>query len=336
MNRGRVEAVVVGAGLMGRWHAHAIRRTGAVVAGVADVDAGRAGALAAGFGGTRVFGSLDAALDALDPDIVHICTPPESHVPLVHTALTARCHVLAEKPLAATAEETHDLLTLAGEVGRLLVPVHQFGWQRGALQLLDRLGSLGPILHLEAAAASAGAAGGSRGAADVVATDILPHFLALTRRFLGVPLADRPWSVVRPRAGEWRAIVSVGPLSVAYLVSMAARPTYTELRLLGERGSARLDLFHGFAVFEGGTVSQSAKVVRPFGVAARTLLAASVNLAHRVVLREPAYPGLTELVRRVHLAAMGSEANPIPPEETLDLARARDQLVALAAGTGEV
>lgn len=331
----QVRAVVVGAGLMGTWHAHAIRRTGAMVAGVVDLNSARVDALTARHRGARPFGRLDDALKALAPDIVHVCTPLESHVSLVRAALAARCHVLAEKPLTATARETQDLLKLADEVGRMLIPVHQFSWQRGALQLANRLPTLGPLVHLEASAASAGATGGSA-AADAVAADILPHFLALTRRFLRGPLADRPWSVVRPRTGEWRAMVSVGPISVGYLVSMAARPTYTELRLLGERGSARLDLFHGFAVFEGGPVSRSAKVARPFGMAARTVLAASGNLAHRVVLREPAYPGLTELVRRVHLAATGCGENPIPPEEILDIACARDQLVALAARTGEV
>jgi hypothetical protein len=212
----------------------------------------------------------------------------------------------------------------------MLLPVHQFVWQRGALQLANRLPTLGPILHLEASAASAGAAGGSAAAADSVAADILPHFLALTRRFLGVPLADQRWTVEKPRGGEWRVMARCGTVTIHFLVSMAARPTFAELRLLGERGSARLDLFHGFGIFEGGTVSRAAKAVRPFGVATRSLLAASGNLARRVLSWEPAYPGLTELIRRVHLAVQTNGENPVPPEETIDIARARDQLITMA------
>jgi predicted dehydrogenase len=327
----RVNAVVVGAGLMGRWHAHAIRRTGAVVTGVVDVDSARAGALAARYRNARPFGGLDDALKVLAPDIVHVCTPLESHVALVRGALEAGCHVLAEKPLAPTADQTCDLLGLAATVGRFLVPVHQFPWQEGSLALVRRLPALGPIVHLEISTASAGASGAVKESTDAIAADILPHFLALTRRLLGVPLAEQRWTVEKPRMGEWRVTGRCGVVPVHFLVSMAARPTFAELRLLAERGSARLDLFHGFAVFEGGAVSRSSKVTRPLRTATQSLVAASSNLINRAVRREPAYPGLISLVRQFYLAVGGRTGSPISPEETLDIARTRDVLIALSA-----
>ena len=331
MARERMEAIVVGAGLMGGWHAHAIVGTGGVIAGVVDSDSARAAALAARYRGARSFTQLEMALGTVSPDIVHICTPLESHGSLVRAALRAGCHVLAEKPLAQTADETRDLLAEAQGAGRLLVPVHQFPFQRGALALIGRLASLGPVIHLEVGTASAGAAGASPAGADAVAAEILPHFLALTRRILGVQLAVQPWSVTRPRAGEWRVTARCGAVSVSYVVSMSARPTFAELRVLGEHSSARLDLFHGFAVFESGAVSRSAKMMRPFKVAGRSLVTASSNLARRALSGEPAYPGLKELVRRVYAAARGDGENPIPFEETLDIAVARDRLIAFGA-----
>jgi predicted dehydrogenase len=327
-----VRALVAGAGLMGTWHAHAIRRSGATLAGVVDVDPVRASTLAARYGRARPFERLNEALKALRPDIVHVCTPLDSHAPLARAALEAGCHVIVEKPLTATAPETQELLMLAAETQRLLVPVHQFIWQRGALQVADRLPVIGPILHLEIGAASAGASAGPEAAADAVTADILPHFLALTRRFLGVALAEQRWSVEKPRPGEWSVTGRCGTVLVHYLLSMAARPTFAELRLLGSQGSARLDLFHGFALMERGAVSRGAKIARPFGVASQSLLAAAGNLARRAVERELAYPGLTELIRRVHQAASGTARNPIPPEETLDVARTRDVLVELSLG----
>lgn len=328
--RGRAEGLVVGAGLMGRWHAHAIRRAGGVVAGVVDLDTGRANALAARFPGSRPFPRLEAALGSLRADIVHVCTPSASHGPLVRTALAAHRHVLVEKPLAPTAAETSELLAAAASVERLLIPVHQFAFQRGVLRLMECRPLLGPILHIQVACASAGAEGKPESIADAVAADILPHFLGLSRGLLGVPLAEQRWSVVRPRPGEWRATGNCGGVSIQYLVSMAARPRFAELWVLGERASARADLFHGFAVLEKGRISRSSKVSRPFRLAADSLIAASRNLVQRAVLREPAYPGLTELVRRVHLAVSGRGASPIPPAETLDIAETRDRLMALA------
>jgi predicted dehydrogenase len=302
-----------------------------VVAGVVDADPARAAVLAAQHPGARSFGHLGAALEALMPGSVHICTPLESHVALVRGALEAGCHVLAEKPLAPTADQTRDLLALAGTVGRFLVPVHQFTWQQGSLALVGRLPALGPIVHLDIGTASAGASGAGKESADAIAADILPHFLALTRLLLGAPLAEQRWTVEKPRLGEWRVTGRCGVVPVHFLVSMAARPTFAELRLLGERGSARLDLFHGFAVFEGGAVSRSSKVTRPFRTAARSLVAASRNLLGRAIRREPAYPGLIPLVRQFYLAVEGRAGNPILPEETLDIARTRDVLIALSS-----
>jgi predicted dehydrogenase len=329
--RERVTAVVVGAGLMGRWHAHAIRRSGALVAGVVDSDPARAAHLVARHPRARAFGHLGAALEVLAPRAVHICTPLDSHVALVRTALKAGCHVLAEKPLAPTAGLTRDLLAFASSVGCLLVPVHQFPWQQGSLALVQRLPVLGPIVHLEIGAASAGASGAGEESADTIAADILPHFLALARLLLDVPLAEQHWTVDKPRLGEWRVAGRCGTISVHFFVSMAARPTFAELRLFGQRGSARLDLFHGFAVFEGGVVSRSSKITRPFRTAAQSLVAASSNLLGRAVCREPAYPGLMHLVRQFYLAVEGRARSPIRPEETLDIARTRDVLMALSA-----
>lgn len=324
-----IQAVVVGAGLMGRWHAHAIRRVGGRLVGIVDTDGDRAATLARSHRGCRPFTHLEDALTG-PPAFVHVCTPLDSHVGLVRTALQAGAHVIAEKPLAPTAGETRALLDLAAGAGRLLVPVHQFPWQDGVRKLIRRLPAFAPVVHLEIATASAGARGQSEEAADRVAADILPHCLSLTRRLVAVPLPQRDWSVLRPRPGDWRVSGRVGETSISYLVSMAARPTFAELRILGERGSGRADLFHGFASVESDEISRLTKVARPFRVATQALVAASLNLARRAARREPAYPGLTELIRQAYLASLTRSPNPIPPEETEDVAQVRDLLLALS------
>jgi predicted dehydrogenase len=326
----QVRAVIVGAGLMGRWHAHAIRKAEGRVVAVVDVDRSKAVALAQRIPMAKAFPSIEAALGAGAADVVHICTPSGSHAAFVRAALGGRCHVLAEKPLAETAEETADLLATAAAAGRLLVPVHQFGLQRGILQILASRSELGHITHLEFACASAGAAGRSPECADEVAAEILPHALGLTRQILAITLEQQRWSVLKPRPGEWRVTGHCGDTSVEYLVSMATRPTFAELRVFGERASARADLFHGFAVIDKSPVSRTSKAARPFRMAIGSLFAASANLAQRAIQQESAYPGLTELVRRVHFAAMGQGRSPILPSDTLDIAETRDQLIALA------
>lgn len=319
-----MKAVIAGAGVMGLWHGRAIRRCGSTVTGVVDVDLTRASRLASTHAGARPFASLDQALAALHPDVVHVCTPLDSHVALIGAALGAGCHVVAEKPLAPTAPETRQLLQLSASTARLLIPVHQFAFQRGTLELLERLPALGPLVAIRAACATAGTdPGGNR---DALVADILPHFLDLSRRILGQDLANQPWMVVRAREGEWVAVGRHGETLVEFLVSSRTRPTFNELLVHGQQGTARLDLFHGFVVLESGKVSRRAKALRPFRVAARAALGATLNLAVRSLRREPAFPGLYELVRRSHQAMRGEGENPVPPEVALDVALTRDRL----------
>ena len=146
---------------------------------------------------------------------------------------------------------------------------------------------------------------------------------------LNANVAALPWSLAAPLAGEWRVSTVCGQSTVSVFVSTSARPTFAELRVLGEHGSARLDLFHGFAVFEPGKVSRASKVLRPFAVAARTLVTATANLARRSLSGEPAYPGLNELVSRAYAAIRGGGEMPVSPDETRDVALARDRIIAL-------
>lgn len=329
MNLARVKAVVVGAGLMGWWHARAIRRSGGTITGVIDSDALRAAQLAKECGGASTYVDLSSALDAQPPDVVHVCTPLASHVALIREALERRCHVLAEKPIAASAGDTQLLLGLALSQRRLLVPVHQFPFQQGVLDLLARRGELGPLLHLDVSLASAGAQGTAFDADSVVA-DFLPHCLALTRAVLGVPLRNARWRVAKGRAGEWRVQGEILGRSVTYLISMATRPTFAEMRVLGERASAFVDLFHGYSVIDSERVSRASKAARPFRVAGKSLFAASSNLARRALRAEPAYPGLNELVRQTHRAVRDQAPTPIPPDEVLDIAVVRDLLIAMS------
>jgi predicted dehydrogenase len=328
MSRFVPSAAIVGAGLMGSWHAHAIARLGGRITAVVDADAERAGRFARRWSGARVFSDVDALLDAGGSEPVHVCTPAATHIPFISAALSAGRHVLAEKPLAETAEETAALVRIAEARGRLLVPVHQFAFQSGFRALQRRLPRLGRIRHVDFRACSAGADVHDDAARAAVAADILPHALALFARLLPLSIATLRWRVLQPMAGEIRALAEADTLVAGLLVSLTGRPTAAGLSVIGECGTGHVDLFHGFHVFEAGDVSRSRKVLRPFTLAARTLAAAAANLVRRSLRREPAYPGLRELVHAFHRAAAGDVPSPISTEETLAVAVARDRILA--------
>lgn len=323
-----LRVAIVGAGLMGRWHADAAARAGARVVAVVDPDLARARALAARHRRAVVADDLGAAVRLAAPALVHVCTPLATHQSLASQAVTLGLHAVVEKPLAPDAQVTRLLLDQAVAQGVVLVPTHQFLFQAGVLRALAALPRIGPLRHVETVACTAGANGGTPEERDALVAEILPHPLALLGRLLPGPVAAVTWHLERAAPGEVRATGRSGDVAVSILVSTAGRPTRNSLHLLGERGSAHVDLFHGFAVIETGYGARMGKIARPFALASRTLLAATTNLAGRMASREPAYPGLRELIRRVYRGIETGGAPPVSAAETLDVAVARDAIVA--------
>lgn len=318
---------VVGAGLMGRWHAHAIAHVGGRVVAVIDQDAARAKSLADRLHGRPAAESqLGRAIEEHRIDVLHVCTPLSTHDTITREAIEAGVHLLVEKPLASDATVVERLHGLAQERGVLLCPVHQFLFQPGVLTAARILPSLGTVRQLDVIACSAGADGASDAEREGVALDILPHGLALARRLLGTELTGARWRVAVGPAGEIRAVAEVASTSVMLAVSMRARPTENSLVVRCDQGTVRANLFHGYATVERGRVSRLDKIGRPFLGTSRELAAALGNLIGRVSRREPAYPGLRELVRRFHLACAQHGAPPISVEESVDVARARDTI----------
>lgn len=322
-----MRAAIVGAGLMGRWHARELVHAGGVVAAVCDADRGAAQRLAAAQRSATAFADYDAMLAQIAPDVVHVCTPAATHVSLAERAVRAGAHAVVEKPVAASAQETERLLGVAESCGRLVCPVHQYAFQRSIGAAAGALPELGALLDFSWVASSAGAAGATGAEADEVAADILPHPLSVVARLLPGGLADLDWTASRPRAGELRAVASAAGTSISIVVSMGGRPTRHELRLLGTGGTLHADLFHDYAVLEPGSVSRARKVMRPFALSAATTRAAGVNLARRALAREPAYPGLRALIAGVYAFAREGGAPPIAHEQCLAVARARDELL---------
>ena len=144
---------------MGRWHAHAASRLGAEIVAVVDVSLKAAQELAARHGAGAIFADLDSALAEGAIDVVHVCTPLESHASLIEVTLARGCHALVEKPLVSSLAETEAALGRAHECGRLLSPVHQLPFQPGFRSLLERREQLGELVRVDYRTCSAGGRG---------------------------------------------------------------------------------------------------------------------------------------------------------------------------------
>jgi predicted dehydrogenase len=147
---------LVGANGHGRWHRRRIASMEAageaVFAGVADpapVDPDPPVPP-----GTRVFADHRDLLRVAEPDVVVVCTPPHTHLPVALDAVAAGCDLLLEKPPVLSLADHEVLAAALREAGR----VCQVGFQAlgsAALGELTRAvagGALGRITGVAALA----------------------------------------------------------------------------------------------------------------------------------------------------------------------------------------
>jgi predicted dehydrogenase len=109
----QLRAGVVGTGFIGVVHVDALRRLGVEVVGVVGSSPERARAKAL----APVYESYEELLADERVDVVHLTTPNHLHHPQVKQALATGKHVVCEKPLAITSEQSSELLELAERSG---------------------------------------------------------------------------------------------------------------------------------------------------------------------------------------------------------------------------
>ena len=112
-----INIAIVGAGMIARYHAEAIRSTpGARLVAVHRADTQRADETAAQFG-VPCETDYDALLARADVDLICICTPSGLHAQQAIAAARAGKHVLVEKPLALTLEDADAVIAVCRDAG---------------------------------------------------------------------------------------------------------------------------------------------------------------------------------------------------------------------------
>ena len=144
---------IVGCGKIAEQHVEAVRRIrGAAVVGVCDRERLMAQQLAERHAIPHVSDDVAALLAEARPDVVHVTTPPASHLSIALRCLEAGCHVYVEKPFTLTAPEASRLIEDARHRGLHITAGHnlQCTWESLEGRRLVREGFLGgPPVHIE-------------------------------------------------------------------------------------------------------------------------------------------------------------------------------------------
>lgn len=206
----RVPAAVIGTGFVGPHHVDAIRRTGyADVEVLVGSDGARTGRRAAELGVDRW--STDVAGVLGDPriEVVHVCTPNSTHVPLARAALEAGKHLVLEKPIAVDGAGARELVDLAARSGRhAMVALTYRGY---------------PMVRR----ARAAVADGELGEVRLVHGSYLQDWLA--------DPADYNWRVDPAVGGRSRAVADIGTHwfdTAEYVTGLRAEAVFADLATL--------------------------------------------------------------------------------------------------------
>src|SRR3989475_10777700 len=105
-----LRTAIVGSGFIARVHAAAVRDLGGTVAAVCSRTRAGAQKLADEVGDMTAYDSLAELLGGEAVDVVHVCTPNAVHAEQALLALEHGAHVVCEKPLATSTEESRSML----------------------------------------------------------------------------------------------------------------------------------------------------------------------------------------------------------------------------------
>ncbi len=122
-----IKAAVIGTGQISEEHLRFLRNHSEILlSAVCDLSPAMAKFAAERYGAEKTYTDYRKMLTEVNPQVVHVLTPPHTHVPIVFDCLQAGAHVIVEKPLAPTHDEFEQLWRLATQQRRLLIEDHNF------------------------------------------------------------------------------------------------------------------------------------------------------------------------------------------------------------------
>lgn len=296
--------------------------------GVCDSDLTRAGALAEKFQIGNVYGSLTQLLRAQRPDVVHILTPPQTHLKVTLEAVEAGCHVLVEKPMAVSVEEADAMIAAAQARGVKLCVDHNQLFDSVMLKVKRLLarGAVGRVIGLESYYGfNLEQASERRWVDDLpggLFQDVAPHPFSVILQFLEDPLelhiSTLTTGTFGPQIPDEFRVLMKGKNAVGTLtVSFAIEPYLNFLNIYGSEAVLHVDL---------ANMILSTERLRPLPKAlARGLMTieqgmqlstGAVRNAFGFVLgRIKPYEGMSTLIRAFYDSIEHEHAPPVPGEE---------------------
>jgi predicted dehydrogenase len=350
-----IQVGIVGCGKIADAHVEEIQKLGnAHLVGVCDLEPIMAEQLATRYGVPKWYCNFDQMLAEQNLDVVHITTPPGSHLSLVRKAVAAGSHVFVEKPAATDAEHVHALIETVEQAGRKLAVNYWYnfdppGWR---LREIVENGLLGDPVHVESYLGyNLDGVFGQALLSDPehwvhklpgkLFQNNLDHVLNKIIPFLpDVPPEVTTVSFRRRDArkddstddmhDELRAIIRAGTVTAYATFSSHARPAAHLLRVYGTKKTVQVDYNLRMVTFLEELTPPSAlgRLIPPFRQVRQDLRQALANVGLFRHAQFHYFDGMNRLISMFYQSIENDSPVPIPYSTILRVADMMDRVIA--------
>ncbi|MGB7084703.1 MAG: Gfo/Idh/MocA family oxidoreductase [Phormidesmis sp.] len=352
-----LKSAVIGTGMISKQHLSFLQGSErAEVVGVCDLSPAAADYAVETFQATAAYTNYAQMLAEAKPDVVHILTPPQTHMPIATDCLRAGAHVICEKPVAPTFDDFKTLWQISRECDRFLMEDHNYRFNAPvrAIQALVADGTLGEVQEVEIRMALDLRSGGRYADENLpspihkmpagVIHDFITHLSYLLLSFLpqsdsqndskaGFDRVSAAWS--NHGGGELfkyddlDALIISGKAHGRIRFSSYTAPDCFAITVRGDRGYAETDLFQPYlrCVVPRSGGKQLSPLVNHFANGWELMSASARNFRNKIMQKTP-YEGLHYLLGETYNALSVGQA---PPIEYKDMARTSQLVEALLA-----
>ncbi len=348
-----IRVAVVGCGQIADLHIAEIQKiAGAQLVAVCDANEIMAEQAAVRFGVPKFYTDFERLLKEQLPAVVHITTPPQSHLALGKLAVESGAHAYIEKPFTVDAKEAEELVASAERAGKQVCLGHNFSFDRAAVEVrqLVAAGRLGDVRHVDSVFSYnlEGAFGKilfekpkhwvhrlpgklfhnviSHAVYNVTdyIDDPMPKIHAVGFRLRETLLGDQRDAF----NDELRALINGQRCTGNIVFSSNIRPMHHYMRLHGTKGTVHVDFNARTVSFEHASTLPGAlgRLALPFSYA-RDQIGHSLGNVTRFVKADLQFnDGMNRLFRTFYQAIRDGKPSPIPMAEAVRVTRILDEI----------
>jgi len=349
----KLKVALVGCGKVADQHMRGIiALKNASVVAVCDKELLMAKQLAFRYGIGKYYADFDRMLEEITPHVVHVNTPPQTHLHQATKALDAGCHVFVEKPLALDSRDAQYLIDYAKRKDRKLTIGYTYYFDPAMRTLREMVhnGVVGSIAHVEtflgydlkgpfARPAIEDDEHWVRQLPGGLVHNVLDHLLSEVIEFIPdeeLKISVNAWEGAGSPglANELRVMIR-GVKTCGYVTfSSHSRPLMHRLTLYGSKNTVHLDFVARCLTFESAPNLPGvlARLAIPFDQARQYLLRGGRNVIRFAKSEYQYFAGLNFLISAYYESIVQNRPVPIPYGEIVRVSRFMDEVFLQMAG----